>query len=578
MNYRQLTISICTLFLCLPFTVVSQEDDNFLSKLQKAKNVKQRVEILYNMPESYIEENAEDALPLAEELLGGVKRNKKRQARANLLVGEAHYYSDRLDDALKYFLVADSLSHKENADDNYLRADILYYLGSTYSYRGEYAKARAAMNKAAEYAETIEDLELQSYILSELAFIDSSLGDYEEALKNHQKVYSIDISRKDSTAIAADLINLASIYADRKQYNEAVDYYRRSLYYSKNQNKSDASTRAYAYNNISAIYIQLEEIDSAVYYVDKGLVLTEEFQLISERIQLLLNNSVIERKQKQYVRALQLISEAENLVDATDVRTHFNTLNILKAEILFDDKRYTEALSTVNAVLNSVDELKTRDKLRTLLLKNKILRKIGKLSEAILVIDEYIETRNGFMIEQSTEQLEKFRTIYETDLAEERVKTLEVENDLASQQIRNKNVARNVLAALFLLAVGFAFFLKYTFDQRRKINQLEYERILAARDSQIQNLQSSVAELIDQKPNRNQDLPALDEINESLLSHITDREYEVLQSISLGLSNKDIAEKNFISVNTVKFHLKNIYAKLDVSNRIQAIQRLRNIG
>jgi LuxR family maltose regulon positive regulatory protein len=45
-----------------------------------------------------------------------------------------------------------------------------------------------------------------------------------------------------------------------------------------------------------------------------------------------------------------------------------------------------------------------------------------------------------------------------------------------------------------------------------------------------------------------------------------------------GISNKEMAQKLFVSENTVKFHLKNVYSKLGVSNRLQAINAARQLG
>jgi DNA-binding NarL/FixJ family response regulator len=54
---------------------------------------------------------------------------------------------------------------------------------------------------------------------------------------------------------------------------------------------------------------------------------------------------------------------------------------------------------------------------------------------------------------------------------------------------------------------------------------------------------------------------------------LTNREQEVLELLVDGLSNKAIAEKLFVSPNTVKRHLKSIYEKLDVSTRAAAVAK-----
>ncbi|MFZ6050474.1 helix-turn-helix transcriptional regulator [Halocola ammonii] len=58
---------------------------------------------------------------------------------------------------------------------------------------------------------------------------------------------------------------------------------------------------------------------------------------------------------------------------------------------------------------------------------------------------------------------------------------------------------------------------------------------------------------------------------------LTSRESEVLKLLSSGMTNKEIAEALFVSQNTVKTHLSNIYTKLDVQRRTQAVQKVRQL-
>lgn len=58
---------------------------------------------------------------------------------------------------------------------------------------------------------------------------------------------------------------------------------------------------------------------------------------------------------------------------------------------------------------------------------------------------------------------------------------------------------------------------------------------------------------------------------------ISKREYEVLELIAQGLSNQEIAEKLFISLNTVKTHSSNLFMKLEARRRTQALQRAKEL-
>lgn len=59
---------------------------------------------------------------------------------------------------------------------------------------------------------------------------------------------------------------------------------------------------------------------------------------------------------------------------------------------------------------------------------------------------------------------------------------------------------------------------------------------------------------------------------------LSEREQQILGLLASGMSNKDIAESVCVSENTVKFHLKNVYSKLGVKSRVQAINLARGMG
>jgi len=58
---------------------------------------------------------------------------------------------------------------------------------------------------------------------------------------------------------------------------------------------------------------------------------------------------------------------------------------------------------------------------------------------------------------------------------------------------------------------------------------------------------------------------------------LSDRELELLSLIAGGLSNREVAAKLVLTEGTVKWHLSNIYGKLGVSSRTQAVARAREL-
>jgi len=63
----------------------------------------------------------------------------------------------------------------------------------------------------------------------------------------------------------------------------------------------------------------------------------------------------------------------------------------------------------------------------------------------------------------------------------------------------------------------------------------------------------------------------------TLIDPLTDRELEVLRLMAGGMKYKEIASELIVSLNTVRFHVKAIYGKLNINNRTQAIERARQL-
>jgi len=73
-------------------------------------------------------------------------------------------------------------------------------------------------------------------------------------------------------------------------------------------------------------------------------------------------------------------------------------------------------------------------------------------------------------------------------------------------------------------------------------------------------------------------IDATPEQESSPLEPLTDREKDILEKLAMGLSSNELADNLFISVNTIRYHLRNIYSKLGTNNRVQAVALARRFG
>jgi ATP/maltotriose-dependent transcriptional regulator MalT len=66
--------------------------------------------------------------------------------------------------------------------------------------------------------------------------------------------------------------------------------------------------------------------------------------------------------------------------------------------------------------------------------------------------------------------------------------------------------------------------------------------------------------------------------SEPFIEPLSQREFEILKLISLGLSNREIGERLFLALDTVKGHNRRIFEKLQVQSRTEAVARARDLG
>jgi two-component system, NarL family, response regulator LiaR len=135
------------------------------------------------------------------------------------------------------------------------------------------------------------------------------------------------------------------------------------------------------------------------------------------------------------------------------------------------------------------------------------------------------------------------------------------------------------LILLYALALGSLSFVLHLLEYRFSINQLSIQAYLISIALLFAGLGAYFTYTLLQRnaqksgviSQKSFSLPAAD-------ISISPREFEVLQRIACGYSNQEIADQLNVSLSTVKTHSSNIFAKLDVKRRTQAVQKAQQLG
>lgn len=119
--------------------------------------------------------------------------------------------------------------------------------------------------------------------------------------------------------------------------------------------------------------------------------------------------------------------------------------------------------------------------------------------------------------------------------------------------------------SVFDEAVGIAQLLNSKFISKVTISSVTHKRVVDVPDALIELFHDVLRQ------------PTITPHQQLWTEPLTGKEAEIVEFLLAGLSNRDISERAGIAVTTTKWHLKNIYGKLRVQNRAQALQKLDNV-
>ena len=392
--------------------------------------------------------------------------------------------------------------------------------------------------------------------LSNISVIKELSGKYDEAIDNCIKALEIFIENKDYISAAYTYNNIGVVYEQTHNTQKAVEYYKLALEIEE-QDDSGASILT----NIGVAYESNNDIDSALHYYKEAL---KAYETIDEEINtatvinnighiyLLKNNN--DSAIQYFDKAMPIFKKNKNINGEVQTLKNMGEYYFRKKEY----KKSKQILLKSMGLAENIQFPKTLSQISDLL--SQVYEAVGNYKEANIYLKYHYTLKDSIFKAENIKQINTLEIKYKLREKEGNIKILNEENNSKRQKLKARNRLIISLVLLVIVIIGIAYFFRQR--ARQKLNQMELD------------IQKYILKI--------KDLDSIEKLEYEITSkefsikyELTERETEVLHLISEGMSNADIGKKIFVSTNTVKYHIKNIYLKLDVKNRVEALNKIK---
>lgn len=409
-------------------------------------------------------------------------------------------------------------------------------------------------NKALQLSQSFEDDELKGQIYIALSTSYSYLANYEQSTTYSFKAIEVAEQYNDTITLIDAFNNLGIDYLMQEEDQKAIDYFIQVESLSKQF--GDTLRWGHALNNLGMMASYSDETEKELNYYEQAVSL---FQAIGEKegyANTLLNSGTVYTLiLEQYAKANELYDKALEVFKEIEMSSGIQNTIQSKAENLMYMGRNVEAKDLALKALTIAQNYKfAQDEVYTYDLLSKISVELGDYQAAL----EYLESKNEISAEIFTEeksrQIAELETKYQTEKKEQ-------ELAIASLQLIQQEREKYFLGGVIIFIVFVGGFIIYSLRQKSNLKQ----KLLG---EEIENLRLKINSLLGESDSIKL---SMDELNQKLHQPLTEREFEILNLTVSDKTNQEIAEEVFVSVNTVKYHLKNVYEKLGVNNRKEAL-------
>jgi LuxR family maltose regulon positive regulatory protein len=374
---------------------------------------------------------------------------------------------------------------------------------------------------------------------------------FTDAMASFQKVGNI------LFAISFTFI-LADISLAQGRLNEAISIYQRSIKLAKEHGERLQGT-ADLYLGLSELYREQGDQEAA----RQHLLRSEELDDQTEVYQYHLCRARAHMKQSQgdWNAALDQLDEAERWLYYQNPIPDVRSTAALKARVWIEQGRQEEALAWAQERDLSIDD------------DLSYLREFEHATLARVLIARYINERDEHHIQDAVRLLERLLQAAEDGGRRGSMLEILVLQALAHQAQGDIPSALVSLERALKLAEPEGYVRVFIEEGQPMANLLS----VAAARGILPDYTGKLLAFFEAEAQKSKEKSHLSS-DQPLIEPLSERELEVLQLIAQGLSNREICERLFLAMSTVKGHNRRIFGKLEVQRRTEAIARARELG
>jgi len=460
-----------------------------------------------------LHEKHEEAAGMYQKMLQNTEKNipDEDKNRLQYKTGNSLMHAGKEKQAQTWFL-----SVLNETRDYGLQSDAMTGLGRTYEYTGNRDSAFYWYLQAFKLVEESTDTLRRARGTRDMAQLLRVMGRLDEAENYCRRAVKLIPGISDYKIVANIYNETAYLFELSGQLDSAAHFYRQLINLSVENSYSKGES--VGYSNLASVFEKQQKFNEALELKQKGLEIDKRIGDIYGAM-----NSY-----RGLAETYMLMGNTESAIDALD------------EAFLLCDTSWVSDLSGIH------------------LAYYQLLKTTVNTKDALAHYEKYTELFNRINETKSRETVMDLLAQYETEKKEQQILLLEQSNQLKENRLHLQWLVIGVLVLLGLLSVVTGWSVIQNKNQKLMQMKTELQHFL---------LHEKKGETPDDHSNQTEKNIFPEKWG------LTTREIEILHHLEKGCSNSKIAENLFISENTVKFHIKNIYIKLNVKNRMEAILR-----